>query len=123
MTNVLITGITGFIGSHLARKLVEEDYNVYGIVKHTPQRDLRPIEDIKNKIALITADFRDFPSIKDAMSNITPDYVCHLGALTPVRLSFERPFEYLQHNYVGTLNVIHSLLGLPDFQQIGRAHV
>lgn len=117
MTNVLITGITGFIGSHLARRLVDEDYSVYGIVKHTPQRDMRPIEDIKSKIALVTADFRDYHSIRDAISNVMPDYVCHLGALTPVRLSFERPFEFLEHNYLGTLNIIHSMLTLPDFQQ------
>ena len=45
-----------------------------------------------------------------------PDVIFHLAALSPVRDSFERPFEYQHANYIGTMNVAHSLLELQDPQ-------
>src|SRR3989344_954152 len=117
MANVLITGVTGFIGSHLARKLVEKGHNVYGMVRQTPGRDYTHMQDLMGKIVLVPADFTNYQSVTGALKSVMPDYVFHLGALTPVRLSFERPFEYLQNNYVGTVNMIHALLELPDFKK------
>jgi len=45
-----------------------------------------------------------------------PDVVVHLAALSPVRESFERPFEYQQANFLGTMNIAHALLELPDYE-------
>lgn len=117
MTNVLITGITGFIGSHLAKVLVNKGYNVYGIERHIPTINLKPIADILDKIVLINANLDDYSSVLHAVRSANPTYICHLGALTPVRLSFEYPFEFEQTNFKGTMNVIHSLLELPDFKK------
>lgn len=118
MTSVLITGITGFIGSHLAKALVEKGYSVHGVIKHSPTRDLKvpPLGDILDKITLTTADFTNLYSIKDVLKSVMPDYVYHLGAITPVRLSFTRPYEYLDTNYTGTVNMVHGFLELPDHQ-------
>ena len=43
--NVLITGITGFIGSRLASRLVKDGYNVHGLVRHTSERELSRIKE------------------------------------------------------------------------------
>ena len=51
---VLITGITGFIGSELVHRLLEEGYEVYGFIQHVIGRDYSMIEDIKDKINIIT---------------------------------------------------------------------
>ncbi|TMI46732.1 NAD-dependent epimerase/dehydratase family protein [Candidatus Bathyarchaeota archaeon] len=63
--NVLVTGITGFIGSILATKLVEQGDDVYGLVRHSSERELKRIEKIVPKIHLIEGDlvrFHDYHS-------------------------------------------------------------
>lgn len=114
---VLITGVTGFIGSHLAKKLVDEGYRVYGVARHCASRDLQPIKGVLDKITLITADIADYMSIHHALKAANPDVVCSLAALTPVRYSFEHPFQYEKYNYMGTMNVAHALMELPDYKK------
>jgi len=116
MVKVLVTGILGFIGSHLAEKLVNEGYEVYGIVRRVANRNFEVIKKILKDITLITGDITDYVSIRNALRTVNPDIVIHLAALTPVRDSFERPFEYLQANLLGTMNVAHAMLELPDPQ-------
>ena len=116
MTNVLITGITGFIGSQLARRLSEEGYRVFGMLRHATSRDLKALQDILPQISLLQADLRDYLSVKNVVRASSPDHVCHLGALTPVRYSFEHPFEYEDVNYRGSLNLVHALLEAPDYR-------
>jgi nucleoside-diphosphate-sugar epimerase len=71
---------------------------------------------ILKDITLITGDITDLTSTRNAMKTANPDIVIHLAALSPVRDSFERPFEYQQANLIGTMHVAHSLLDLPDAQ-------
>lgn len=117
MVSVAITGITGFIGSHLAKKLVGKGYEVYGIMRPSASRTLEPVKEIMNDIVLITADISDYMSTLNALRTADPDYICHLAALSPVRLSFERPFEYERINYLGTMNIAHALMELPDYRK------
>ena len=113
---VLVTGITGFIGSELAHKLIEQKHEVFGFVRHVTGRDFKSIEDIKNEIILITCDISDYTSIRNAIKKAEPDATLHLAALSPVRLSFEHPFNYQQSNFIGTVNIAESLMELygPD---------
>lgn len=113
---VLVTGILGFIGSHLAEKLVDDGYEVYGVVRRVANRNLEVIRKVLKDVTLISGDITDYASIRNAMKTVSPDTVTHLAALTPVRDSFERPFEYQQANLVGTMNVAHAMLELPDPQ-------
>ena len=106
MAKVLVTGVTGFIGSELAKKLVENGNQVYGITRHCASRSLKPLEEILNEITLINADVAEYSSILQALSSSNPDYIIHLAALSPVRLSFEKPFEYEKSNLLGTMNVV-----------------
>jgi len=116
MPKVLMTGITGFIGSHLAEKLVSEGNEVYGLVRRVANRDLQAVEKILKDIVLLTGDITSFISIRSALKAAKPDFVFHLAALAPVRDSFERPFEYEETNFLGTMNVAHAMLELPDPQ-------
>lgn len=113
---VLVTGISGFIGSHLAKKLVERGYEVYGVVKYVVGRDMKILENISKDIIVVTCDIADYNSVESTLQNVMPDYVIHLAALSPVRLSFEKPFEFQMNNYIGTLNIAHSMLKLPDYE-------
>jgi len=113
---VLITGILGFIGSHLAERSVDNGYEVYGVVRRVANRNLEVIKKIIKDITLVTGDITDYVSIRNALKTVNPDIIVHLAALTPVRDSFERPFEYEQANLLGTMNIAHAMLELPDPQ-------
>lgn len=111
MTNVLITGITGFIGSRLATRLVKEGYNVHGLVRHSSERELSRIREIISQVHLIEGDLGTLHSILSAVEASQPEIIFHLGALTPVRLSFDDPYPYIATNFEGTVNLVHAILG------------
>jgi len=108
--NALVTGITGFIGSRLASRLVDEGYNVHGLVRHCSERDLGRISKIMPQMHLIEGDLGTFHSTLSAVDAAEPNVVFHLGALTPVRLSFDDPYPYVSTNFEGTLNLVHAIL-------------
>jgi UDP-glucose 4-epimerase len=108
--NVLVTGITGFIGSRLASKLVEQGDNVYGVIRHSSERELRRLEGIVSRVHLIEGDLVRYHSVLSAVETSDPNIVFHLGALTPVRLSFDDPYPYIGINFDGTVNLVHSIL-------------
>jgi nucleoside-diphosphate-sugar epimerase len=108
--SILITGITGFIGSNLARTLVEKDYTVYGLVRHVSRSELRSIESLMDKVHFVEGDLAEFHSVRTALASIRPDALIHLGAFTPVRHSFENPFPYAKINFEGTMNIAHAVL-------------
>jgi nucleoside-diphosphate-sugar epimerase len=108
--NVLITGVTGFIGSNLAINLAEEGYKVYGLIRHTSRMGLEPLKPVLDRIRLIEGDLTTCHSVNDVVKSTQPQCVFHLGALTPVRLSFENPFPYIATNFEGTVNIVHAIL-------------
>ncbi len=105
----LVTGITGFIGSNLARKLLENGHEVFGFVQPVISRDFKAIENIRNRLYLTTCDIRDYSSVRESLRRIEPEVVFNLAALSPVRLSFEHPLEVQNSNYLGTINIAESL--------------
>ncbi len=109
--NVLITGITGFIGSRLASRLVRDGYNVHGLVRHTSERELSRIKEVISQVRLIEGDLGTFHSVLSAVEASEPEIIFHLGALTPVRLSFDDPYPYIATNFEGTVNLVHAILG------------
>jgi nucleoside-diphosphate-sugar epimerase len=114
MTRALVTGVTGFIGSHLVGKLVQKGYAVSGLERPCASRDLRPIRNVLEDITLLTCDLTSCASVENAVRSADPQIIFHLAALSPVRYSFEHPFQYQETNLVGTINLVHSLLQMPD---------
>jgi nucleoside-diphosphate-sugar epimerase len=108
--SVLITGCTGFIGSNLTAKLVDNGYRVYGLLRHVARKELRPLDSFLDRIHLIEGDLNTYHSASSAIGNVQPQFVLHLGALSPVRLSFENPFPYISTDFEGTVNVVHAML-------------
>jgi UDP-glucose 4-epimerase len=108
--NVLVTGITGFIGSRLASRLVRDGFNVHGLVRHSSERELSRIREVISQVHLIEGDLGTFHSILSAVDASRPEIIFHLGALTPVRLSFDDPYPYIATNFEGTVNLVHAIL-------------
>jgi nucleoside-diphosphate-sugar epimerase len=110
LTSVMVTGCTGFIGSNLTRRLVEDGYEVYGLVRHTSRSELDSLRPVMDRVHFIEGDLCEFHSLASAVETSNPQFVLHLGAMTPVRLSYEDPFPYMRINFLGTCNLVHSIL-------------
>ena len=107
MERVLITGITGFVGSHLAELLLTKGLEVYGTERWRSRTE--NIEHIKDKIKLIKTDMRDAHSVETLISKVQPDYVFHLAAQSFVPMSWSAPTETLETNAMGTINLFEAV--------------
>jgi len=103
----LITGITGFVGSHLAEYLLSLNHEVYGICRWRSR--MENIEGIKDKVTLFNADIKDAHSIQTAFKYIEPDYCFHLAGQSFVKESWNSPSETMTANVIGTVNVLEAI--------------
>lgn len=106
--NVLVTGAGGFIGSHLAERLVEEGANVRSMVRYNALGRRGWLDDspLADEMEIFAGDICDRDSVMRAMRDI--DTVLHLAALIAIPYSYHAPSSYIQTNIVGTLNVLQS---------------
>lgn len=103
---VLITGITGFVGSHLAEYILKEHKGVkiYGLVRwRSPKNN---ISKIQNDVNLCYGDLEDYSSLEKILSIVKPDVIFHLAAQSYVDFSFISPISTLQANVIGTANLL-----------------
>ncbi len=109
---VLITGITGFAGSHLADYILENHpgVEVYGIVRWRSRMD--NILHIQDKITSFEADLKDMGSLKKCLAEIKPDRIFHLAAQSFVPTSWTCPAETFAINSIGQINLFESVLSL-----------
>jgi GDPmannose 4,6-dehydratase len=112
--NVLITGITGMVGSHLADYLLQEtDWNIFGFCRWNDSfENLEHLVDrinIKDRIELIYGDLNDLASLIDSVNISKPDYVFHLAAQSYPQTSFTAPLETLETNIIGTTKLLEAL--------------
>ncbi|MFH0775112.1 MAG: GDP-mannose 4,6-dehydratase [bacterium] len=106
---VLITGITGFVGSHLAEYILADFPNVQilGLVRwRSPKENIRHILD---KITLCYGDLVDIPSLKAVFNEHKPDIIFHLAAQSYVDFSFTSPIATLEANIIGTCNLLEAV--------------
>ncbi|BAK80844.1 UDP-glucose 4-epimerase GalE [Candidatus Arthromitus sp. SFB-rat-Yit] len=112
MKNILVTGATGFIGSHTSVELLENGYNVIGIDNlYNSYKDvLLKIEKItKKSIKFYEGDILDYTLLKKIFKENRIDCVIHFAALKAVGESVEKPMEYYYNNVSGTLNVLNCM--------------
>ena len=114
MKRVLITGITGMVGSHLVDYLLENtDWKIYGLCRWND--NLENIEHLfhninrEDRVELIYGDLNDFPSLISCISKSSPDYVFHLAAQSYPQTSFAAPLETLETNILGTTKLLESI--------------
>ena len=106
--NILITGITGFVGSHLAELILEKKYTVYGL-KRWHLSKMRNVQKIMDQIEWIDCDITDPISVKNALKISNPEKIFHLGAESFVSPSWNHPSHYMDVNYKGTVNILESM--------------
>jgi len=109
---VLITGITGFVGSHLAEYILKESpqTQILGFVRWRSPKD--NIHGISHKVTLCYGDLIDLSSIEKVLSEHRPDVIFHLAAQSYVDFSFIAPLATLQSNVIGTANLLEAVRNL-----------
>jgi GDP-4-dehydro-6-deoxy-D-mannose reductase len=106
---IFITGITGFIGSHLAEYLIEKGYHdIHGTIRQRT-KNKKNIESIERKLHLYECDLIDATSIESIIARVHPDIVFHLAAELPHSLGNNAPLSLYQNNIIGTLNLLEGL--------------
>lgn len=111
---ILVTGVAGFVGYHLAKRLLKDGYKVIGIdnlndyydpdLKHARLNNLTVFENFH----FVKGDFSNKSFLMEMMKEERPEIVVHLGAQAGVRYSLENPDAYLESNVVGFFNVLEA---------------
>jgi GDP-4-dehydro-6-deoxy-D-mannose reductase len=109
---VLITGITGFAGSHLADYVLENhpEIKVFGLVRWRSR--MENILHIQGRIQLIEADLKDMSSLKKSLAESKPDRIFHLAAQSFVPTSWKCPAETFSINALGQIHLFEAILSL-----------
>lgn len=119
---ILITGASGFIASHLTRRLVELGADVFITTKYKSVIDNIRLIDVWDNVTVIEADIRNSDSLKQ-ISEIKPDVVYHFAAYNHVGDSFLHVSEAIDCNCKGTANVVESYDGYERFIYISSSEV
>ena len=116
LKKILITGISGFVGSHLADYILKQhpDVAVVGLVRwRSPKDNIRHLIDA-GSISLCFGDLLDGSSLRKALVEHKPDAIFHLAAQSYVDFSFLAPTHSLSTNIIGTANLLQAIRELKE---------
>ncbi|WP_135664249.1 GDP-mannose 4,6-dehydratase [Halorhabdus rudnickae] len=112
---VLVTGADGFVGSHLVDRLVDSGADVHAFVRATSSGELKNVRHQGEEITVHRGDLRDKHSVERVLStfiDFSDTLIFHLAAQAHVGESWERPYETVDSNVTGTLNLLQSIVDL-----------
>jgi len=111
-TNILITGVAGFIGFSLARKFLENNYKIYGIdnLNNYYDRNLKfdrlKILKKKKNFYFKKLDLKNYKSLENYIKKYKINFIIHLAAQAGVRYSLKDPHTYIDNNVTAFLNIL-----------------
>ena len=112
MTNILITGGAGFIGSHVVRLFVNKypEYNIVNLDKLTYAGNLANLKDIEDRpnYTFVRADIADLDRMREVIREHKIDGIIHLAAESHVDRSIKDPFTFARTNVMGTLALLQA---------------
>lgn len=112
---VLLTGATGFVGSHLLQPLLDAQHDVFSLERYVTGRYVlgapRPVK-------TVFCDLRDPMTVRRVVREVQPEAVIHLASISAVAYSYDHPHEVLETNLTGTVNLAEACLReVPHFRQ------
>jgi GDP-4-dehydro-6-deoxy-D-mannose reductase len=119
---LLITGITGFVGSHMAEYALGHGALVFGSSRWRSKTE--SIEHLRSRVTLIESDLRDLSSVRELIDIVKPTHVIHLAAQSFVGASWQTPAETLSTNINAQINLLESIRTLrlePRFLAVGSS--
>ena len=99
---VLMTGVTGTIGSQLADEMSRKGEEVHSLERYVTGRYSL---DRSGNVRVVNGDLRDFSAIRHIVQEVQPEIVVHLAATSPVAYSYDHPHEVMETNLMGTINL------------------
>ncbi len=114
--SVLITGIAGFAGSHLAELLLNDGEEVGGTFLQ--DESLRNIESFKADLRLFPCDVRDADAVRQMLEEVRPEEIYHLAAIAFIPASINDPRATFETNLLGTLNLFEAAKEVADISRI-----
>ena len=106
--NILITGGTGFVGSHLIESLTEQKANVTTTFLSTNPLSYFLTKNLDKKVNMVHADVCDFDKVFDIVTKFGIDYIFHLAAKAVVETAYYNPKRAIDTNVMGTVNILES---------------
>lgn len=113
---VLVTGATGFVGSHVVRQLLASGAHVTAMSSSVSTTDPARLVDVISDIEMVGGDVCDVSSLTQVVAVSRPEFVAHLAAFTHVGRSFYRVDDNIQTNVQGTVNLLQALHG--EFERL-----
>ncbi|HEV8584476.1 MAG TPA: GDP-mannose 4,6-dehydratase [Methylomirabilota bacterium] len=104
---ILVTGITGFVGSHLAEFALDRGADVVGALRW--RSNTEHIDHLRERLTLVQSDLRDVSSTRELVERAAPDYIVHLAAQSFVAASWQTPAETLMTNAISQMNLFESI--------------
>lgn len=109
MEKILITGITGFVGSHIADLCLKKQVVLFGF-KRYHLSNMRNVKHIENKVNWIDCDMMDPKSVTKAIRECKPDKIFHMASQSFVSPSWDHPSLYMDANYRMTVHLMEACL-------------
>lgn len=122
---VFVTGATGFIGSHLTRRLVAEGAEVHTLTSRVSTVFPERLTDLRGRVTLHEGSLNDRGAVDVVVGHARPSHVFHLGAYTHVGKSWSRVDECIQTNVQGTVHLLQALAetGYERFVNVGTSEI
>ena len=123
MAKILLTGASGFIGQALGKKLLEskdvELHEVHAIERYVTGR-YNHYQNSKNdgkNTSKHYVDLKDYHGVRTLIEKLSPDYIIHLAAISPVAYSYDNYLEVTEVNYLSSINLAEAARKLENFKQ------
>ena len=109
MRKVLITGITGQDGSHLAELLLAKGYRVYGMVRRSSTETFQRLETFRDRVELMQGDLLDHTSVANILAQVQPDEIYNLAAMSFVPTSWQQPVLTAEFTALGVTRILEAM--------------
>ncbi|OGK12430.1 hypothetical protein A3C98_00455 [Candidatus Roizmanbacteria bacterium RIFCSPHIGHO2_02_FULL_37_15] len=116
--NILVTGGTGFVGSHLVEELVMQEANVVTTFISTNPLSYFFSQKLNKKVRMAHVDVRDFESVFDLVTKNDIEYIFHLAAQALVETAYYNPKKTMESNIMGTVNILESARLFPKVKAV-----
>jgi GDP-4-dehydro-6-deoxy-D-mannose reductase len=113
---LLVTGITGFVGSYMAEYALAQGAEVFGAARWRSRTD--SIEHLRAKVRLVECDLRDLASVRRLLATVAPTHVIHLAAQSFVGASWHTPAETLSTNILSQVNLLEAIRELATVPRV-----
>jgi CDP-glucose 4,6-dehydratase len=116
--NILVTGGTGFVGSHLVEDLVCKGANVVTTFQSLDPKSYFSSKQLGSKVSMEQADLVDYEKMLDMVTKFEIEYIFHLGAQALVDVAFYNPRRTYESNVMGTVNVLEAARMYPGVKAV-----